>query len=56
MVQVTICSWTKPGEWINYTDKSEPNPGLRLVDLMYTSNGDGAISLDLDGKCCWRII
>ena len=41
--------WTKPGEWINYTVKVNESRNYQ-VGLMYTANGDGAISLDLDGK------
>jgi len=40
--------WTKPGEWINYTIKVNQSRNYK-VGLMYTANGDGAISLDLDG-------
>jgi hypothetical protein len=41
--------WTVPGEWINYTVKVK-HTGDYTVGLMYTANGDGGISLDLDGK------
>jgi chitinase len=41
--------WTKPGEWIKYTVKVDKT-GDYVVGLMYTANGDGLISLDLDGK------
>jgi hypothetical protein len=41
--------WTKPGEWINYTVKINESRNYQIA-LMYTANGDGAISLDLDGK------
>jgi hypothetical protein len=41
--------WTKPGEWINYTVKVTKTRNYQ-IGLMYTANGDGAISLDLDGK------
>jgi hypothetical protein len=41
--------WTKPGEWINYTVKVTKSRSYK-IGLMYTANGDGAISLDLDGK------
>lgn len=41
--------WTKPGEWINYTVKVEKTSKYK-VGLMYTANGDGVISLDVDGK------
>jgi hypothetical protein len=41
--------WTKPGEWINYTVKVRESRNYK-IGLMYTANGDGAISLDIDGK------
>lgn len=41
--------WTKPGEWINYTVKVEKTRRYKL-GLMYTANGNGTISLDVDGK------
>lgn len=41
--------WTKPGEWINYTVKVN-KPGTYPIGLFYTSNGDGSISFDVDGK------
>lgn len=41
--------WTVPGEWIKYTVKVNQS-GTYNVGLMYTANGDGAISLDLDSK------
>jgi hypothetical protein len=41
--------WTKPGEWINYTVKVNETRNYQVA-LMYTANGDGAISFDLDGK------
>jgi hypothetical protein len=41
--------WTKPGEWINYTVKVNSSRNYK-IGLMYTANGDGAISLDIDGK------
>lgn len=41
--------WTVPGEWINYTVKVTETAVYRL-GVMYTANGDGAISLDIDGK------
>jgi len=40
--------WTKPGEWINYTVNVKES-GKYKVGVMYTSNGDGAIALDVDG-------
>ena len=41
--------WTKSGEWINYTVKVNETRNYQ-IGLMYTANGDGTISLDLDGK------
>lgn len=41
--------WTVPGEWIKYTVKVNET-GAYKVGLLYTSNGDGAIALDVDGK------
>lgn len=41
--------WTVPGEWINYTVKVTETAVYRL-GVMYTANGDGTISLDIDGQ------
>ena len=41
--------WTVPGEWIKYTVKVNRS-ATYSVGLMYTANGDGTISFDLDGK------
>jgi hypothetical protein len=41
--------WTQPGEWIKYTIVAKES-GSYQVGLMYTANGDGAITLDLDDK------
>jgi len=41
--------WTKPGEWINYTIMVNKS-GRYLIGLLYTSNGDGTTSFDVDGK------
>ncbi|WP_295796078.1 carbohydrate-binding protein [Mucilaginibacter sp.] len=41
--------WTKPGEWIKYTVQVD-RTAIYKIGLMYTANGDGVISLDLDGK------
>ena len=41
--------WTVPGEWINYTVNVN-KAGTYPVGLLYTANGDGAISIDVDGK------
>ena len=39
--------WTVPGEWINYTVQVNTTAVYR-VGVMYTANGDGHISFDLD--------
>lgn len=41
--------WTQPGEWINYTIDVTKS-GIYPIEVMYTANGDGAISIDVDGK------
>ena len=41
--------WTVPGEWIKYTVNIKESRNYR-VGVMYTSNGDGSILLDLDGS------
>jgi hypothetical protein len=41
--------WTEPGEWINYTVNVKKS-GTYTIGVMYTANGDGIISLDVDGK------
>ncbi len=41
--------WTSPGEWVTY-DVIVREKGVYEVHLMYTANGDGVISLDVDGK------
>jgi hypothetical protein len=41
--------WTMPGEWINYTVHVSET-GIYQLGVMYTANGDGSISLDLDGQ------
>jgi hypothetical protein len=41
--------WTMPGEWMNYSVDVQKT-GTYYVGLMYTSNGDGGISLSMDGK------
>jgi hypothetical protein len=40
--------WTMPGEWINYTVRVNET-ALYRIGVMYTANGDGSISFDLDG-------
>jgi hypothetical protein len=41
--------WTNPGEWFNMTVEVA-QPGAYVIDLLYTSNRGGKISLDLDGR------
>jgi hypothetical protein len=41
--------WTTPGEWFNMTVEVE-HSGVYTIDLLYTSNRGGTISLDLNGK------
>jgi len=41
--------WTTPGEWINYTIPVMET-GLYKIAIMYTANGDGGISFDIDKK------
>jgi hypothetical protein len=41
--------WTEPGEWFNMTVKVD-RAGTYSMDLLYTSNRGGTISLDLDGE------
>jgi hypothetical protein len=41
--------WTNPGEWIKMTVQVM-RAGVYEIDLLYTSNRGGAISLELDGK------
>jgi hypothetical protein len=41
--------WTEPGEWFKITVAVE-RTGMYTVDLLYTSNRGGSISLDLNGE------
>jgi hypothetical protein len=41
--------WTAPGEWFNLTVAVE-QAGVYAIDLLYTSNRGGTISLDRDGQ------
>ena len=41
--------WTAPGEWFNLTVSVE-QAGVYTVDLLYTSNRGGTISLDRNGS------
>jgi hypothetical protein len=41
--------WTVPGEWFNLTVEVE-HAGVYSIDLLYTSNRGGTISLDRNGR------
>lgn len=41
--------WTVPGEWIKYSIKARETCIYKIA-AMYTSHGDGLISLDIDGQ------
>ncbi|TDP03254.1 hypothetical protein [Flavobacterium sp. 245] len=41
--------WTVPTEWINYTVEVK-KAGTYKIGLLYTANGDGEISIDVNGK------
>lgn len=41
--------WTVPGEWFNMTVDVK-HAGIYTIDLLYTSNRGGTISLDWNGK------
>jgi hypothetical protein len=41
--------WTESGEWFNMT-VSVAHAGAYTIDLLYTSNRGGVVSLDLNGK------
>ncbi len=41
--------WTVPGEWFNLTVMVE-HAGVYTIDLLYTSNRGGTISLDRNGR------
>src|SRR5580700_7890698 len=41
--------WTAPGEWFNLTVEVE-HAGRYSIDLLYTSNRGGVISLDRNGR------
>jgi len=41
--------WTEPGEWFNITVQVA-HPGVYSVDLLYTSNRGGTISMDVNGN------
>ena len=40
--------WTAAGEWVNYTVQVE-KAGKYVLDVMYTSNGEGRFELHVDG-------
>ena len=41
--------WAVPGEWIKYTVNITESKSYQ-IGVMYTSNGDGSIALDMDDK------
>ena len=41
--------WTVPGEWFNYSIDAKKS-GTYKIATIYTANGDGEISFDIDGK------
>lgn len=41
--------WTQPTEWINYTVEVKKS-GIYKIGLLYTANGDGVISIAVNGK------
>lgn len=41
--------WTQPTEWINYTVQVKKS-GTYKIGVLYTANGDGAISIAVNGK------
>ncbi|MBW8000872.1 MAG: carbohydrate-binding protein [Planctomycetes bacterium] len=41
--------WTEPGEWMDYT-VTVRRGGTYSIGLMYTANGDGEISISVDGE------
>jgi hypothetical protein len=41
--------WTQPSEWINYTVQVKKS-GTYKIGVLYTANGDGAISINVNGK------
>jgi hypothetical protein len=47
--------WTEPGEWFNLT-VNVADSGLYTVDILYTSNRGGVISLDVNGKAAGKPI
>jgi hypothetical protein len=49
LMEQLYVGWTELGEWIKYTITVNKT-GTYRVGIMYTANGDGGISLDLDGK------
>jgi hypothetical protein len=41
--------WTQPTEWINYSVEVKKS-GTYKIGVLYTANGDGAISIAVNGK------
>ena len=49
LMNVLYVGWTEPGEWTKYTVQVE-KAGTYSVDLMYTSNKGGKISISVNDK------
>ena len=49
LMNVLYVGWTEPGEWTKYTVQVEKE-GKYSVDLMYTSNKGGKISISVNDK------
>ncbi|MEN2399095.1 carbohydrate-binding protein [Flavobacterium sp. MC2016-06] len=47
--------WTQPAEWVNYTVEVTKS-GTYKIGALYTSNGNGEISIDVNGKDATGII
>ncbi|MCL6458653.1 MAG: carbohydrate-binding protein [Gorillibacterium sp.] len=48
-MSIPYIGWTEPGEWLKYT-VDVAQAGVYTVNLLYTSNNGGAISLSVDDK------
>ena len=48
-MNILYVGWTNPGEWTKYTVNVEKT-GTYRVELMYTSNRGGKISISVDDK------
>ena len=47
--EMLYVGWTEPGEWMNYTVDVAAD-GDYAIDILYTSNKGGELSLDVNGK------